>query len=367
MLSIIVPVYNTAATLDRCVASVLADAAADTELLLVDDGSPDSAPQLCDRWAARDPRVRVIHRANGGLSAARNTGLDAARGRYVMFVDSDDALAPGTQEAALAAISAAPDCDMAEFPVSFVGGRRDGELLSPAEAEAAVETAVAAAATTAAANAATAANPDRPTVTPDGTLLYRSMRSYWLFGEGYTHSYSCNKIYRRSLFEGVRFPEGRVFEDVATTPRLLCRTRCLAVTPRGRYLYHANAGGITARAGEAEVASLLDASTEAWHMLGLGPVGGTPRTADAPTRAALDRCYMYLLDIQILLLRISRRAPQLPTRRVALGPLLAAALGRGPAASRRQTRPALARVLKALLLRTLGAARACRLLARAVR
>ena len=360
MLSIIVPVYNTAATLDRCVASVLADAAADTELLLVDDGSPDSAPQLCDRWAARDPRVRVIHRANGGLSAARNTGLDAARGRYIMFVDSDDALAPGTQEAALAAISAAPDCDMAEFPVSFVGGSRDGELLSPADA--AVETAAATA------SAATAANPDRPTVTPDGTLLYRSMRSYWLFGEGYTHSYSCNKIYRRSLFEGVRFPEGRVFEDVATTPRLLCRTRCLAVTPRGRYLYHANAGGITARAGEAEVASLLDASTEAWHMLGLGPVGGTPRTADAPTRAALDRCYMYLLDIQILLLRISRRAPQLPTRRVALGPLLAAALGHGPAAHgpaapRRQTRLALTRVLKALLLRALGAARACRLLA----
>lgn len=354
MLSIIIPVYNTAATLDRCVASVLADAAPDTEVLLVDDGSPDAAPQLCDRWAARDRRVRVIHRANGGLSAARNTGLDAARGEYVMFVDSDDALAPGTQEAAVSAISAATDCDMAEFPVLFVGGRRDGQLLSPA--------AVAAAASTAG-SAAPASAPDLPEALPDGTLLYRSMRSYWLHGEGYAHSYSCNKIYRRRLFEGVRFPEGRVFEDMLTTPRLLLHTRRLALTPRGRYLYHANAGGITARASAAEVASLLDASVGAWRLLGLGPLDGTPCGADATAGPALDRYYMYLLDVQIHLCRLTPCVPLLPTRRVALRPLLAAALSSGSAATLSRSL-ALTHVAKALLLRVLGIARACRLVAR---
>ena len=77
--SIIIPVYNTSATLGECVASVLAQTATDIEVVLVDDGSTDGSPALCDEWARRDNRVRVIHRPNGGLSAARNSGIEAAR------------------------------------------------------------------------------------------------------------------------------------------------------------------------------------------------------------------------------------------------------------------------------------------------
>lgn len=101
-ISVIVPVYNAAATLDRCVESVLGQSVpGGLELILVDDGSRDASPALCDGWAARDDRVRVIHQPNGGPSAARNAGLDAARGEYLGFVDADDRLLPGVYTAGL--------------------------------------------------------------------------------------------------------------------------------------------------------------------------------------------------------------------------------------------------------------------------
>ncbi len=88
--SVIVPVYKAEAFLDQCVESMLGQRERDFELLLVDDGSPDNSPALCDGYAARDPRVRVIHKPNGGVSSARNAGLDQARGSFVVFIDSDD-------------------------------------------------------------------------------------------------------------------------------------------------------------------------------------------------------------------------------------------------------------------------------------
>lgn len=90
MLSLIVPVYQTEALLPRCVDSILGQTCGDFELILVDDGSTDRCPAICDAYAARDPRVRVIHQPNGGVVSARNSGVGAARGEYVCFVDSDD-------------------------------------------------------------------------------------------------------------------------------------------------------------------------------------------------------------------------------------------------------------------------------------
>jgi glycosyltransferase involved in cell wall biosynthesis len=90
MLSVIIPVYNVEGTLDRCVLSVTGQTFESLEIILVDDGSPDSCPLLCDGWAHRDSRIKVIHKKNGGLSSARNAGLDIATGEWVTFVDSDD-------------------------------------------------------------------------------------------------------------------------------------------------------------------------------------------------------------------------------------------------------------------------------------
>ena len=97
-ISVVIPVYNVERYLAECVDSVLAQSFGDYEIFLVDDGATDSSGAMCDAYAARDPRVRVIHRQNGGLSAARNTGLDAAAGTYVYFLDSDDYIAPDALE-----------------------------------------------------------------------------------------------------------------------------------------------------------------------------------------------------------------------------------------------------------------------------
>ena len=93
-ISIIVPVYKTERFLPACIASIQAQTFADFELILVDDGSPDSCPALCDAAAAKDSRIRVIHKKNGGQSTARNAGLDAAHGEWIAFVDSDDTITP---------------------------------------------------------------------------------------------------------------------------------------------------------------------------------------------------------------------------------------------------------------------------------
>ena len=94
LLSIIVPVYKVENYLQKCIDSILAQTFTDFELILVDDGSPDNCPALCDAAAKKDSRVRVIHKQNGGVSTARNAGLDAAQGNWIAFVDSDDTAAP---------------------------------------------------------------------------------------------------------------------------------------------------------------------------------------------------------------------------------------------------------------------------------
>ena len=94
LLSIIVPVYKAEKHLDRCVESILSQTYGNIELVLVDDGSPDACPAMCDSWAKRDWRVRVIHKKNNGASFARNAGLDMASGEYIGFVDADDFVEP---------------------------------------------------------------------------------------------------------------------------------------------------------------------------------------------------------------------------------------------------------------------------------
>ena len=96
ILSVIIPVYNVEKYLRKCVDSVLAQDIADMEVILIDDGSPDNSGAICDEYAEKDTRVKVIHKENGGAATARNVGLDIARGKYITFVDSDDYLLPNT-------------------------------------------------------------------------------------------------------------------------------------------------------------------------------------------------------------------------------------------------------------------------------
>ena len=98
LISVIVPVYKVEKYLDRCVESIVNQTYENLEIILVDDGSPDNCPQMCDAWAEKDSRIKVIHKENGGVSSARNIGLDSATGEYIGFVDSDDYIEPEMYE-----------------------------------------------------------------------------------------------------------------------------------------------------------------------------------------------------------------------------------------------------------------------------
>ena len=94
LISIIIPIYKVEEYLDECISSVINQTYTKLEIILVDDGSPDSCPKMCDDWAKKDSRIRVIHKTNGGLSDARNAGIEVATGEYIAFVDSDDYIKP---------------------------------------------------------------------------------------------------------------------------------------------------------------------------------------------------------------------------------------------------------------------------------
>ena len=261
-LSIVIPVYNMGNSLERCVESVLGQNYDDYELILVDDGSTDNSGALCDRYAAGRPFVNVIHQPNRGLSAARNAGIEAARGEYITFIDSDDLMADYTLAVLMTRLSAHPDYDILEYPVWWHWGEDDQRLLT------------------------------------FGVHEYHDMREYWIEGEAYLHAYAWNKIYRRQLFDGVRFPVGRVFEDVQTLPRLLEHTRLIGTTEEGAYCYVNTPWGITRNATGEELSQLLETHVQQLHRL------------DLTERASAY--YAHVLNIQIDVYRLTRQAPVLP-------------------------------------------------------
>ena len=113
-ISLVIPAYKVEEYLADCVKSVLNQTFQDYEVILVDDGSPDHCPQLCDEWAEKDSRISVIHRENGGLSAARNTGVKAAKGDYLYFLDSDDELTPDALKVMYSLVEAHPQADLVQ-------------------------------------------------------------------------------------------------------------------------------------------------------------------------------------------------------------------------------------------------------------
>lgn len=118
--SFILPVYKVEKYLDECVESIVSQTYRDIEVVLVDDGSPDNCPVLCDQWAKKDHRVKVVHKPNGGLSDARNAGFDNATGDYVIYVDSDDFWVSKTAlQDLMAVVSIHPECDFISFNCSY--------------------------------------------------------------------------------------------------------------------------------------------------------------------------------------------------------------------------------------------------------
>ena len=122
-ISVIIPVYNVEKYLDRCVSSALS-LSFDTEVVLVDDGSTDASGEMCDEWAKQDSRVRVIHQKNAGLSSARNAGIAAAEGDYILLLDSDDFLDPAETDRLLSSIDADAELAVGLYRLYFEKGER---------------------------------------------------------------------------------------------------------------------------------------------------------------------------------------------------------------------------------------------------
>ncbi len=210
LLTVIIPVYQSQATLSACVESVVSQDISDMEVILVDDGSTDNSPAICDEWAQRDSRIHVVHKPNGGPSSARNAALDIANGEYLAFIDSDDTLLPHCYATMLHLLKSHPLTDITEFQIDHQTHTR------------------------------------QQTVLPDS--IFTSPTDYWLDTKAWQHAYLCNKIIRATLFKGIRLPVGKIFEDLYVIPLLLRRSRHIATTNRAFYIYNWTESGLTATA-----------------------------------------------------------------------------------------------------------------------
>lgn len=201
LVSVIIPVYNTEEYLPLCMETVLGQTWKELEILLVDDGSRESCAAACDEYARRDPRVKVIHKENGGAASARNRALDVMRGDYVTFVDSDDYAFPDMVEYLLD-LAETEQADIAAAEGIYTGAREPFPVTQPAQ--------------------------ELRTLTGREALydIIHWMPQIW------------PKIYRRQVFESVRFPEGMIYEDDAVTAPLIYDCKKIVLSNRKCYYYY---------------------------------------------------------------------------------------------------------------------------------
>lgn len=227
-ISVIVPIYRVEDYLTRCLDSILSQTFSDFELILVDDGSPDHCGVICDKYSEKDSRIKVIHKENGGLSDARNKGIDIAEGDYISFVDSDDWIHPQYLELLLKANkdnqTAISICDFRKtdrFEKSEFIGSTDIEI--------------------------------------------KEIRSF--FKEKNVQAITAwGALYRKELFFGIRYPIGRIHEDEFTTYKLLFQTDYISYVNEKLYFYFDTPGSIMNRPWSIKRTDALDALTERYHF-----------------------------------------------------------------------------------------------------
>ena len=207
-ISIIVPVYKVEKYLDKCVQSIRAQTFGNLEIILIVDGSPDRCGEMCDTYAQEDARIKVIHKANGGQSDARNVGIDAAQGRYLGFVDSDDFIEQDMYET-LYNIIIQENADVSECGFYDFYGE---------------------------AKSITTNTPVHISVLNTEEAIRHTLQ--------YTPAVWC-RLYRKEIFEKIRFPIGKVFEDSHIIIYLLAQTKRMVVTDAKKYYYVHREGSVT--------------------------------------------------------------------------------------------------------------------------
>lgn len=199
LISVIVPVYNVAIYLEKCIESIVGQTYQKLEIILVDDGSTDTSPEICEQWKQRDRRIVVCHKKNGGLSDARNVGMQMAKGDYLAFVDSDDSISEDTLQSMLnCAITSGSEIAVCNM-IRVTEDGREKPFYSPAH---------------------------------EMTVLAGEQRFQTL-----NQPSVCNKLFRKELFEGVKFPVGRYYEDTFVYHELVYRAHSVALTGKDSYRY----------------------------------------------------------------------------------------------------------------------------------
>lgn len=213
LISIIVPVYRVENYLPRCIDSLINQTYRNIEIILVDDGSPDKSGDICDDYGIKDSRIRVIHKPNGGLSDARNRGLDLAEGDFVMFVDSDDWLDNKTCETVIC-MALENKADIVSYGVRDVYD--NGKAINYI-------------------------SPFTGVITPFESIkaLIYNIRYYGIF------NYVCNKLFSIRLFSNLRFPKDRLAEDQGVTYQLFHNAAKICVCNQCFYNYYQRNGSIT--------------------------------------------------------------------------------------------------------------------------
>ena len=203
MISIVVPIYKVENYLRRCIDSLIHQDYPDIEIILVDDGSPDNCGTICDEYAQKDPRIKVIHQQNGGLSAARNAGIDIAQGDYLMFVDSDDWVEKNYCSFALQKAKTT-NSDIVVFGYNDVYENRTV----------------------------------KKSIIENDEKKYSSEEALKELHGGKILSFAWNKIYKADLFKtGIRYPKGRLFEDIGTTYLLFHQANAVYLASGATYNY----------------------------------------------------------------------------------------------------------------------------------
>ena len=228
-ISVIIPVYNVEKYIKKCVDSVLGQTYADLEIFLVDDGSPDNCPAICDKYAEKDSRVKVIHKPNGGLSDARNAALDVMTGQYVTFVDSDDFIAPDAIETLYAALLR----HNADIAVGNMKGVNEAGEISDFYTPAAEET----------------------------VLTGEEILS--------TLNQPCaqNRLYKKDIFAELRYPKGRLYEDVFIYHGILAQTKKMVFTGTTVYYYLIRSGSIMHGEYNIRFTDIIDAIKSRYEWL----------------------------------------------------------------------------------------------------
>ena len=260
--SVIVPIYNTRPFLEECVRSILNQQFSEPfEVLLVDDGATDGCDVLCDELAAQDKRIRVFHQENQGLSGARNTGIDAARGRYYAFVDADDVVHPGYLQALYDACET-HDAYMAICAVEDVN--EDGSSQDPPEYTLPAET---------------------------GVFVGKDLLNRFYAPNGTYYTVAWNKLYRAEVWKLLHYPEGRLHEDDFVAHRLFWRCDKVVCLDAPLYNYRLRKGSICRTEMKPGAFDAVDGLADRYRFL---VENSAPRDTVDAAYAACWRRYLFL-------------------------------------------------------------------------